>query len=365
PEPPQEPRVTEEQTRAVQLITDLLQTSDSRYSRSRLTGRARLSLPHTVLLSLTLLSERLSYRSLSGRFRVEKGNMHRIFFSFCERVNALREQHIRWPTGQRKGAVGVRSRVGGSLTTHSLSGRIPPERRPEAERSLLPLSDVLARAEGSESPKVFGVLGHTRIAIRLPSSKQETDEEVRGSKKNKREVRADPWLNLQLVCDKHGRFLYCKISRDSERDRAGDLKEALQRDLTVLPAGSFLVAKLGYPLCAQILTPFPPGCSPREEAYNRTLKAHLDTLDRAVAQLKARFRRLQYLDTGSLERAKAVVLTACVLHNVFLGMGDRVEAANVAKESEDEGEGEMDEDGIVKREAIVDMLYRTAELGCN
>ncbi|XP_029109675.1 uncharacterized protein LOC108941561 isoform X2 [Scleropages formosus] len=335
PEPPQEPRVTEEQTRAVQLITDLLQTSDSRYSRSRLTGRARLSLPHTVLLSLTLLSERLSYRSLSGRFRVEKGNMHRIFFSFCERVNALREQHIRWPTG------------------------------PEAERSLLPLSDVLARAEGSESPKVFGVLGHTRIAIRLPSSKQETDEEVRGSKKNKREVRADPWLNLQLVCDKHGRFLYCKISRDSERDRAGDLKEALQRDLTVLPAGSFLVAKLGYPLCAQILTPFPPGCSPREEAYNRTLEAHLDTLDRAVAQLKARFRRLQYLDTGSLERAKAVVLTACVLHNVFLGMGDRVEAANVAKESEDEGEGEMDEDGIVKREAIVDMLYRTAELGCN
>lgn len=83
-----------------QYITDLLRNSDSSYSKSRLTGRARLSLPHTVLLSLTLLSRRLSYRSVSARFRLEKGNIHRIFFSFCERVNALRDQQIRWPAGK-------------------------------------------------------------------------------------------------------------------------------------------------------------------------------------------------------------------------------------------------------------------------
>lgn len=62
-------------------------------------GRARLSLSHTVLLSLTLLTERVSYRSVSRRFHLEKGNIHRIFFSFCERVNMLEERLIRWPVG--------------------------------------------------------------------------------------------------------------------------------------------------------------------------------------------------------------------------------------------------------------------------
>lgn len=63
-------------------------------------GRARLSLPNTVLLSLSLLTERVSYRSLSHRFQLEKGNIHRIFFSFCERVNALQEKLIKWPVGR-------------------------------------------------------------------------------------------------------------------------------------------------------------------------------------------------------------------------------------------------------------------------
>ena len=62
-------------------------------------GRARLSLSHTVQLSLTLLTERVSYRSVSRRFHLEKGNIHRIFFSFCERVNMLEERLIRWPVG--------------------------------------------------------------------------------------------------------------------------------------------------------------------------------------------------------------------------------------------------------------------------
>lgn len=58
-----------------------------------------MSLSHTVFLSLTLLSTRLSYRTMSSTFHMEKGNIHRIFFSFCHRINALQSQIIRWPTG--------------------------------------------------------------------------------------------------------------------------------------------------------------------------------------------------------------------------------------------------------------------------
>lgn len=71
-------------------------------SRNRLTGRARLSLSQTVPLCLTLLSSRVSYRTLSRLYRLEKGNIHRIFFFFCKCVNTLRDEHIRWPRGNNK-----------------------------------------------------------------------------------------------------------------------------------------------------------------------------------------------------------------------------------------------------------------------
>lgn len=79
-----------------QCITELLQSSKS---QRRLAGRARLSLSQTVLLSLTLLSERISYRTVSRRLLLEKGNIHRNFFSFCECISTQAERKITWPVG--------------------------------------------------------------------------------------------------------------------------------------------------------------------------------------------------------------------------------------------------------------------------
>ncbi|KAI1884758.1 hypothetical protein AGOR_G00229800 [Albula goreensis] len=327
----------EENNAAVKYITDLLQNSDSSYNRSRLTGRARLSLPHTVLLSLTLLCKRLSYRSVSSRFRVEKGNIHRIFFSFCERVNALADQQIRWPMGE------------------------------EAVQNL-ESSHFLAQTEGSENteiPKVFGVLGATRIPIRLPIGKQQIEGGVLEVKKMKKEVHPDSWLNLELVCNCQGKFLHCRISKGSDTDKASGLKEKLKQNPEMMPEGSYLVARSGYPVTGQILTPYPSGCGPRENTYNQAIEAHLDVFDQAVAGLKARFQRLKYLDMGNFDRAHAVVLTACILHNVFLDMGDQdsVFEETQKEERENEGEGEKDEEGVRQREAIADLLYREMEAG--
>ncbi len=83
----------------LQYVTTFLQSSNTGYSKNRLSGRARLSLSHTVLLSLTLLSKRISYRSVSSSFHLEKGNIHRIFFSFCEQVITQKDRLVQWPTG--------------------------------------------------------------------------------------------------------------------------------------------------------------------------------------------------------------------------------------------------------------------------
>ncbi|XP_076852244.1 uncharacterized protein LOC143505440 [Brachyhypopomus gauderio] len=331
-----------EENPTVQYVTALLQNSHSGRAQSRLAGRARLSLSHTVVLSLTLLSKRLSYRTVSSTFRLEKGNIHRIFFSFCDRVNALEQQLIRWPTG------------------------------PEASVRLLPFSSWLGwdeRLQERGLPRVLGVLGHTRIPIRLPISKQDAESDTPDAKRLKKEPHPDSWLNLELVCSSEGRFIHCLITRGSEKDRGRSLSEKLRLHPELMPLGTCLLARVGYPLTAYILTPFSPGRNPQENLYNRSLEVHLARFDQAVADLKERFQKLRYLDMGNFERARSAVLTSCILHNALLDMGSvskgDVEREARGQEEEEEEEGGEEECGVKLRDTVVNLLYSSLEAGTN
>ncbi|XP_068435274.1 putative nuclease HARBI1 [Clinocottus analis] len=336
PEPPV-PKESDDGA-AVKYITDLLQNSES---RGRMAGRARLSLSQTVLLSLTLLSEHVSYRSVSHRSHLEKGNIHRIFFSFCERLNMLQEKQIRWPVGDE--------------AVEALFSLCGPKKEQQQQQ----------QEEQQGVPRVLAVLGHTRIPIRLPIGTQDVESTVPEVKRIKKEANPDSWLNLQLACDRKGRFLHCSIGRGSDMDRGGALRDKLKRQPELMPSGSCLVARAGYPLTAQILTPYLGSHGPREELFNQMLDEHFHILDQAVANLKARFKRLRYLDIRNYERARAVVLTTCVLHNVFLDMGQVVQG-NVEKEealTPQEGELEMDDEGVLRRDAISNLLFKRFDSG--
>ncbi|KAI2666296.1 nuclease HARBI1 [Labeo rohita] len=318
----------------VQYVTNFLQSSNTSYSKNRLSGRARLSLSHTVLLSLTLLSRRISYRSVSSSFHLEKGNIHRIFFSFCDQVIAQKDRVIQWPTGQ------------------------------EVLRHLLPFSSWLSRNEGLEErglPQVLGVLGDTRIPIRLPAGKPDSESDAPEAKRPKNEAHPDSWLNLELVCNDKGRFIYCHISKGSEKDTGSTLAERIRQNPEMLPPGTCLIARVGYPLTEQILTPFSAGRNPQENLYNKSVRSHLSRFNQAVADLKERFQKLRYLDMGNYERAKAVVLTACVLHNVFLDMGDVTKGLIDRSIPEDLEEVNEDAAGVKMRETVVNLLYSTLE----
>uniref|UniRef100_H2L9S9 Elongin B n=2 Tax=Oryzias latipes TaxID=8090 RepID=H2L9S9_ORYLA len=309
---------------AVQHISELLQSSKA---GTRMAGRARLSLSHTVLLSLTLLSERVSYRAVSDRFQLEKGNIHRIFFSFCERINRLEEKLIRWPVGS------------------------------DAAETLVPFSSLLGKGEqenGKGVPQVLGVLGHTWIPIRLPVGKR-----VMERAKMKMETHPGSWLRLELVCDHRGQILHCRAGTGLEDGRGTSLRNRLAQQPDLTPSGSFLVARAGYPLTPQILTPYENSCGRKEELFNQTLEEHFGTFDQAVAKLKARFQRLKYLDVGNFERARAVVLTACVLHNVFLNTGQEFEGPFETEEAPiPEREVAVDEEGILHRDGVAELLFK-------
>lgn len=175
----------------------------------------------------------------------------------------------------------------------------------------------------------------------------------------RQEAHPDSWLNLELVCDRRGRLLHCRVSRGSDVDRGIALRDKLKRQPELMPPGSCLVARAGYPLTAHILTPYTGSDGEREQLFNRTLEEHLHILDQSVASLRARFQRLRYLDIGNYDRARAVVLTACVLHNVFLDMGHVVQGEVKTEEAmTQETEGEVDVEGVQRRDAVSDLLFK-------
>ncbi|XP_042580799.1 putative nuclease HARBI1 isoform X2 [Cyprinus carpio] len=316
----------------VQYVTNFLQSSSA--SKNRLSGRARRSLSHTVLLSLTLLSKCITYRSVCSRFHLEKGNLYRIFSTFCDQVIAQKDRLIQWPTGQ------------------------------EALQHLLPFSCWLSRNEALEEsglPRVLGVLGDTRIPIRLPTGKPDRESDTPVAKRPKNQPHPDSWLNLELVCNDEGRFIYCHISKGSQKDRGRALAERIRQNPEMVPPGTCLIAGVGYPLTEQILTPFPPGQNPQENLYNRSVGNHLDRIHQAVADLKERFQKLRYLDMGNYDKAKAVVLAACVLHNVYLDMGDVTKGLVERSTPEDMEEVNKDAAGVKMRETVVNLLYSTLE----
>lgn len=238
----------------------------------------------------------------------------------------------------------------------------------EAAEVLCPLYSPEEEDEDISVPQVLGVLGHTQIPIRLPVGKHSLESTVPEVKRMKKEAHPDSWLNLELVCDHRGRFLHCRISKGSDVDRGSALRDKLKQHPELMPTGSYLVARAGYPLTAQILTPYTGSLGPKEELFNKTLEEHFQILDQAVANLRDRFQRLRYLDIGNYERARAVVLTACVLHNVFVDVGQVVQGeAETEGQAEEaitrEEEGEADDEGVCRRDGILNLLLESFDSG--
>lgn len=100
--------------------------------------------------------------------------------------------------------------------------------------------------------------------------------------------------------------------------------------------------------------------------FNHVLSQTRQTIERAFALLKGRFRRLKYLDMSRINLIPATILACCVLHNICLQNTDDIENYILEGRENNENEnferneqhGDNDNEGVVKRDYLAALLYR-------
>lgn len=82
-----------------------------------------------------------------------------------------------------------------------------------------------------------------------------------------------------------------------------------------------------YPLKKWLLTPFKDNgrLSAQQRRYNRALSSSRQIVERTIAQLKGRFRRLRDIYCLDMQVICDIITAACVLHNMCILHDDTVE----------------------------------------
>ena len=148
---------------------------------------------------------------------------------------------------------------------------------------------------------------------------------------------------LMGVCDE--RLLFTDICvgwpgsvHDSRIFKNSPLGRALISRERVLPDDCFLIGDSAFQLDPWLITPFRnsqmgddgPGLTgATKRHFNRTLSSARVVVEHAFGVLKARFRRLTYLETKSVPRAVNIICAACVLHNMCMCCDDDWEEMGV------------------------------------
>jgi len=202
---------------------------------------------------------------------------------------------------------------------------------------------------------IIGALDDTHIKIRAPK-----DHPMSYVNRKKQHT-----IHLQAICDSEMLFTYCHIGypgscHDARVFRNSDFWDGgLQRCNP-----NYIIADGAYPLQRWLLTPFRDNglLNQEQRNYNHMLSANRVVIERSFGLLKGRFRRLQYLETLTVETAVYIATGCTVVHNVCLLNNDRIEDFLQNDQQIDNMQvmhlNENDAEGAIKRNIIARNLAR-------
>lgn len=95
----------------------------------------------------------------------------------------------------------------------------------------------------------------------------------------------------------------------------------------LFPNNSHLLGDSAYPNGAFLLTPYRDNgrLTLRQKNYNHKHSATRVLIEQTFGLLKTRFRILKFINIYRTELIPNIIMACCVLHNIAMQMGDRIE----------------------------------------
>jgi len=160
-----------------------------------------------------------------------------------------------------------------------------------------------------------------------------------------------PALNMQAVVDHRCMFMSIDIRPGSWSDQkiwnASRLGRTLNR---TIPPGTHMIADAGYAIRPWLITPYPETFDGayRDNETRRYNFIHSSTrmvVERAFGMAKERFRVLKScIDVEDVVKAVDIIVSALVMHNILIAVGDDEISFDLPIVVEDESDDEDDEE---------------------
>lgn len=239
-------------------------------------GREFIPVEKQLLIVLWYISSQETLNRIADRFNVAEVSVvrcrDRVFHVF---LNYLKTKFITWPTGNERDRV------------------------------------IEGFEKKANFPNVVGAIDGTHIKIKAPMQHPETYVNRKGYHS----------VILQAVCREDMRFTHVVAGNvgschDSRVLRKSDLWESGP----ALCGDAHLIGDAAYPLRKWLITPYRDNghLSPQQRRFNTCLSTTRVTVERAFGLYKGRFRRLQYVDTHSIQTTVNLIIVCCILHNICI-----------------------------------------------
>ncbi|KAB0805097.1 hypothetical protein PPYR_02067 [Photinus pyralis] len=241
----------------------------------KIVGRPEVPISLQCLICVWVLANQESYRSIGDRFNVSKSSIFHCLIRVCKILNSKGSVFIKWPKGN------------------------------DAIKTIAGFKKI------KSFPGVLGAIDGCHINICPPKHNSATYINRKGR----------PSMILQGVCDHNCIFTDCFVGYPGSVHDARVFQHSTVRvkcnDDVLFPQSSHLLGDSAYPINAQLLTPFRDNghLNQKQTKFNVCHAATRSPIERAFGILKARWRRLNYLELHNPFYIPHVIMAACILHN--------------------------------------------------
>ncbi|XP_023226904.1 protein ANTAGONIST OF LIKE HETEROCHROMATIN PROTEIN 1-like, partial [Centruroides sculpturatus] len=243
----------------LEFVQDDLQTSETDGVGKNLTT---IPVIKKILITVWYLANQESYRQIADRFGVWKSTAHYIISATIKAIASHQHDFIQWPESHQY---------------KSIANDFESKRH---------------------FPGVIGAIDGTYIHCKPPMNGRNAFVNRKG----------DPSIILQAVCNSNKVFLDVFADRagsthDARVFRISPLGQRLANDPNFIPSDYHLLGDSAYPCTVNLLTPFRDNghLSPQEKHYNYVHSSTRVVIEQAFGILKAKFRRLKYIDKTRID----------------------------------------------------------------